>query len=136
MRSRLLFAALVIGVASLPATATTGQYGVSIVKVRLLPGERIVGLDLRMKPAIIAELGKVPRAWHLSIDNDPSMVAELKGSLLVGAGALETQSLTNLLTIDCESPPPDTSGEVIVTKDFEHERTIKLTAENFAFQHR
>jgi hypothetical protein len=117
-----------------------GQHlSVSIPNLKLAANERIVGFEIHVQSGMIVQLPKVPAGWNLSIDNDPSWDTTMSGSLLVGAAALDSNSLRNFLVVEAEKGlagrlPIAFSGEVIVTSDFVAERRIKLAMKDFATQ--
>jgi len=110
---------------------------VSIPSLKIAANERIVGLRIHIRSGMIAQLPKVPLGWSLSIDNDPSWNTTIGGNLIVGSAALDSSFFRNFLVVQKDKTPDipfALSGEVSVTKDWEHFRTIKLEAKDFAFK--
>jgi hypothetical protein len=110
-----------------------------IVSIRSLPikgNERIVGFTLDIRPARIITLTSIPRGWNITVDNDPSMNATVRGSSLVGAAALSPDFFSHFITIDRDETLDlkfDTRAQVVVTQDFKTERRIYLKFEDFTF---
>jgi hypothetical protein len=85
---------------------------------------------------MIAQLPKVPYGWSISIDNGPSWNTNIRGSIAVGAAALDPNFFRNFLIVEVEKDAPDgipfeLQGEVIVTTDFVAERRIKVMNKDF-----
>jgi len=127
-------AAMFMTFVCLPAS---GQIlSVSVPKLSLAKGERIVGFEVHLKAGRIALLPNIPIGWNMSVDNDPSWETVVKGSIEVGGAATDADFLREFMVIEKE---PETSsdsrfelsGEVVVTADFKNERHIKLTMRDF-----
>lgn len=126
--------ALVLLAAS--AFGQSQRFLVSIPTLKLNSNERIVGFEIHVQSGMTVQLPKVPKGWRLSVDNDPSWNTNMKGSLAVGAAALDADFFLNLLVIEGETEatpdrPLNLSGEVIVTSDYVSERRIKLGTKDF-----
>jgi hypothetical protein len=122
--------------ASVPVLAqAVDQKHFSLRDVHLQPDERVVGIELSVKAGSFVSIDRLPIGWLVTIDNDPSWHTTVKGNARVGAAALEMQPLQKLDFCVRKYEFGDLhfsiSGDLIVTKDFEHERRIPLRSENF-----
>ena len=116
----------------LPELAYAQSFLVNIKNVRLGPEERVVGFDFKTTSGY-ASLIQAPPGWEIHVDNQPSENVEISGSVLVGAAALHWEKLNRMITITQVFDPGQTlqvTGEIIVTKDFEHTRTVTLPPES------
>ncbi len=109
---------------------------VSIPALHIAPNERIVGFEIHVHSGRIALLPNLPIGWNVSVDNDPSWDTVIKGSIDVGAAAMDPDFLRNLLVVEVEKGAPpdmpfDLQGEVVTTSDFKSERHIKLSTKDF-----
>jgi hypothetical protein len=107
---------------------------VSIPSLHLQKNERIVGFELHVRSGRIAKMPNVPIGWSISIDNDPSWDTSLKGSIIVGAAALDTDSLQHFVIVETEvdsDRPFDLRGTVFASTDFVNVRKISLSAKDF-----
>jgi hypothetical protein len=94
-------------------------------------------LAIHVRSGRIALLPNVPIGWNISVDNDPSWNTVIKGSIDVGAAAMDPDFLRDFVVVEIERDAPsdvhfDLQGEVIVTTDFIKERQIKLSMKDFA----
>lgn len=110
---------------------------VSIPALHLANNERIVGFEIYVRSGRIALLPNVPIGWNISVDNDPSWNTVIKGSIDVGAAAMDPDFLQDFMVVEAEKDaasdaPFDLQGEVVVTSDFIKERRIKLSMKDFA----
>lgn len=110
---------------------------VSVPVLHVAKNERIVGFEIHIRSGRIALLPNVPIGWNISVDNDPSWNTVIKGSIEVGAAALDPDFLRDFMVVEVEKDAPsdepfDLQGEVIVTSDFTTERRIKLSMKDFA----
>jgi hypothetical protein len=103
-------------------------YVLSFDAVKVPSGERVVGFDIKLKPAYVSSMKSVPLGWHITIDNQPSWNARITGGVTVGAAALDKDALNHLLvvTTDKEMGAFEVTGEVVTTSDFEHEHHLVL----------
>lgn len=130
----IVLAATFMTVACVPAS---GQIlSVSVPKLILAKGERIIGFEVHVKSGRIALLPNIPIGWNMSVDNDPSWETVVKGSIEVGAAATDANFLREFMVIEKEpgassDSPLGLSGEVVVTSDFKNERHIKLAMKDF-----
>jgi hypothetical protein len=60
----------------------------SFDRLEVPSGERVVGFDIKVKPAYISSMTSAPLGWRIHIDNQPSWNAEVTGDVTVGAAAL------------------------------------------------
>lgn len=108
---------------------------VSIPSLHVTRRERVVGFEIHVTSGRVARLSDVPIGWNVSIDNDASWNAVAKGSLTVGAAALDANFFRNFMVIEKNESlgiPFDVRGEVVVTEDFATERRIKITLNDLA----
>jgi len=110
---------------------------VSVPALHVANNERIVGFEIHVRSGRIALLPNVPIGWNISVDNDPSWNTVIKGSIDVGAAAMDPDFLRDFMVVEMERDAPsdahfDLQGEVIVTSDFIKERRIKLSMKDFA----
>jgi hypothetical protein len=131
--NRTLFRAALISIALLALCKSQMAYcqsmSVSIPSLHPASKERVVGFEFHIKLGRIAQLPNTPIGWSLNIDNDPSWDATIKGSLIVGAAALDSKFFEHFLVVEKDESlgiPFDLTGEVIVSKDFISERRIKV----------
>lgn len=104
-------------------------FSVSLGPLDLTNKERIVGFQLKMTAGRIHSILFVPIGWNINIDNDPSWQTKITGSSVVGAAALSTNSLNNFVIIEKNEFMDlkfDIEADVVVTENFEKERTIHL----------
>lgn len=91
--------------------------------------ERVVGFELRIVAGKIDSFLSIPIGWSIDIDNDPSWKTKIVGSSVVGAAALRPDSLNNIIRIEKREFMDlefNVKIDVIVTEDFEKERTVHL----------
>jgi hypothetical protein len=130
---RTFFRAVLISIALLAFCKSQMAYcqsmSVSIPSLHLASKERVVGFELHITSGRIAQLLNTPIGWRLYIDNDPSWDTTVKGSLIVGAAALDAKFFEHFLVVEKDESlgiPFDITGEVIVSKDFVSESRIKV----------
>ncbi len=119
-----------------PKLALAQSFSVDLKNIRLNPGERVVGFDLKITSGYVSMI-KTPPGWQIHVDNQPSENVEVSGSVWIGAAALYCENLNGLITITQVSNPGQTlklTGDILVTEDFEHTRTLMLTSENIALE--
>jgi len=93
-------------------------------------GDRIVAFDLKASDCTIRSLPKVPAGWFLSITNDASGRAEVRGNAQVGAASLAAGYFLRFVGIQRQSqekPISNIALEIVVTKDFIHERHMAVS---------
>ena len=93
-------------------------------------GDRIVAFDLRASDCSIRSLPNIPRGWFLSITNDASGAVEVRGNAQVGAASLSAAYFRTFAGIQRQTPETPISHltlEIVVTKDFTHERHIVVS---------
>ena len=124
----LFFVAACVMAAIACSAAHAAEYSLDFSGVRVPVGERIVGFDITAKSAYVSSMQVIPNGWDITVDNEPSWIANVRGSILVGAAAIDLASLNKMLRITSDKAPGDVgvSGEVITTLDFEHEHHIAL----------
>jgi hypothetical protein len=128
-----VLAATFMTCACLPAS---GQIvSVSVPKLSLAKGERIIGFEVHVRSGRVALLPNIPIGWNMSVDNDPSWETVVKGSIEVGGAATDADFLREFMVVEKEPGTSDSSldlsGEVVVTSDFKNERHIKLAMKDF-----
>ncbi len=109
---------------------------VSVPVLHVANNERIVGFEIHVRSGRIALLPNIPIGWNISVNNDPSWNTDVKGSIDVGAAAMDPGFLRDFLVVEIEKDAPPNmpfglQGEVIVTSDFLSEKRIKLTMKDF-----
>jgi hypothetical protein len=112
---------------------------VSLPSLHLAPGERVAGFRFEVTSGRIAQVADLPIGWDVSVNNDPSWNTKLDASVIVGAAGLDSDYFKNFLTIEKEKNaelPFEIKGEVSVTKDFAHERSIPVRTEDFTIEQR
>jgi hypothetical protein len=124
-KSAVFLLVLLLGVT---ARVHAETYVLSFDALNVPPGERVVGFDIKLKPAYVSSMKSMPLGWHINIDNEPSWNAELTGGVIVGAAALDKAALNSLLvvTTDKEMGALVVTGEVVTTSDFAHEHHLIL----------
>jgi hypothetical protein len=107
----------------------------ALQNVRMQPDERVESIELFVKAGSFIGFDPLPMGWYLIIDNDPSQQTSIKGDARVGTGALTPNGLMELRIrirkVEFGDQIFSISGTLIVIKDFESERKIPLTADNF-----
>jgi hypothetical protein len=91
--------------------------------------ERIIGFEVKITSGKVDSFLSVPIGWSINIDNDPSWQTKITGSFAVGAAALRPDLLSNIIRIEKNESIDlrfNIEIDIIVTKDFEKERTIHL----------
>jgi hypothetical protein len=71
----------------------------------------------------------VPIGWHVTIDNDASWSTSIKGTVEVGAAAVDSSFFKDFLVVEKNvrlGIPFEIKGEVDVTEDFEAWRRITI----------
>ncbi len=98
-------------------------------------GERIVGFDIDLTSARIAQMPDTPIGWNIAVDNDPSWNTKIEGSTIVAAAALDIDFFRDFVVVEKEGKAPnpfDVKGEIVVSKDFSHVRKIQVGMKDFA----
>jgi hypothetical protein len=109
---------------------------VSIPSLSIQKNERIIGFEIRVRSGRIAQIPNVPIGWNVFVDNDPSWNTVVKGSIAVGAAAMDADFLRHFIIVEAEEGAPSDmpfalQGKVVVTSDFSSERTIPLIMKDF-----
>jgi hypothetical protein len=106
---------------------------VAIPTDRLGGDGRVVGFAASIVSGRVSSLPNVPIGWYITIDNDPSWRTKIKGTIIVGAAALDPKHnpafFEHFLTIEEEPSsdvPLDIQLEIVTTTDFTKERNILL----------
>ena len=131
------FAAFVAAILVSASLGDCQTVTVSIPALHTSGNERITGFEIHIQSGMIVRMPKVPKGWGISVDNDPSWNTAIKGSIDVGAAAVDPDFFRDFLVVEVEKDgimnlPFALKGEVFVTEDFEHERRIKLAMKDFA----
>jgi len=71
-------------------------YEISLAKLPFTKSERISGIDIKLKSGRIYSMSQFPMGWNVVVNNDPSWMTSFKGSLLVGAAALDQKDVKML----------------------------------------
>jgi len=112
--------------------AAAQSFLVDIENVMLNPGERVVGFDFKVTSGYVSMV-QAPPGWQIEIDNDPSQNVEISGSIFVGAAAINCERLNRMITVTQTlvfEKMLEITGNVTITKDFDHTRTITLAPRN------
>ncbi len=109
---------------------------VAIPKDKLAENDRVVAFTASIAAGGVLSLPSVPIGWSITIDNDPSWQTSIKGTVIVGAAALDTKSspafFDRFLTIEKEpcsaysDAPLDVTVEIVTTTDFVNLKTLVL----------
>jgi len=129
----LLLTVSVVGVAQNVAKASE-TVSLSIPHITTAKGERIVGFEIELTAGMVQSLSNLPLGWYVEVDNDPSWRTTIKGSIRVGAAALDANDFRKLrVTIqrDTTYSKFSVSGTVALTTDFERTRKIALVGGDF-----
>lgn len=105
------------------------RFAISLGKTPFSNGERVVGFEVKVVSGGICSLASVPIGWYITIDNDPSYMTKITGSVLVGAAALDPNELQHIIIVEKNEIMDikfDVKIKVIVTKDFDKTRTVSL----------
>ena len=110
----------------------------SLTHLALQPGERIVGFRVDIRAGAFESVAPMPVGWSIDIDNDASWQTSVEGGIEVGSAALGLPQLAKLRFLikknEFGGMKFSVAGTVTVTKDFEHEREIKLSPSNIHFE--
>ena len=135
---RLLTACLCLSFLAASALSAQGYKttSVSLTNIQLQKGERVIGIELHGNAAAFKTLTNLPVGWNLNIDNSPSWQSKMEGSLQVGSAALDLNALQRLrITLyvyEFGDLHFGLSGKIVVTSDYEKERTLHLDSANFS----
>ena len=102
---------------------------VSIERLPVNKGERVVGFEFHVISGRIAALPNVPMGWNVTVDNDPTWKTSIRGSIAVGAAAVDASFFHGFMLVEKDESlglPFDVMGDVVVSHDFEHERHIQI----------
>lgn len=129
-RSRALVLCAICTVAGLALEPKPSPYlRVSIPRLALKKGERVVGFDIHFTSGRIAAMPKVPMGWTISVSNDASWLTSIEGRIIVGAAAVGPSFFRGFILIEIDRSleiPFDAKGEVVVSEDFVNERRLKV----------
>ena len=93
-------------------------------------GERVVAFEINVMAGGIYRLDRLPMGWNIVVNNDPSWRTAVKGSIEVGAAALSADYFHAFMVVrkfEYANLAFELGGRVLVTKDFQHERWIRLS---------
>ncbi len=136
LRPFLTIAVLLFGVVSaMPASAEERDLlTVTLAHLPAQAGERIVAFEITVAAGGIYQLDHLPMGWNFVVDNDPSWRTTVKGSIEVGAAAVDSDYFRAFMIIrrfEYANLKFELQGRVLVTKDFLHQRWIALSAQDF-----
>jgi hypothetical protein len=92
-------------------------------------GGGIFAFDLKASDGSIRSLPAIPKGWFLTIANDASGTAEVRGNAQVGTAALSANFFVRFAGIQRQSPEHPISRltlELVVTNDFVSERRVDV----------
>ncbi|MFZ0701384.1 MAG: hypothetical protein WAN10_12990 [Candidatus Acidiferrales bacterium] len=106
------------------------QVSLSISRLSIAPGERVVGFEFHITSGRVAQIPDTPIGWNITIDNDPSWNGKVSGSVVVASAAVDASFFRGFLIVEKNESlgnPFAIRGDVIVTRDFVKERRILVT---------
>jgi|SRR6185437_2830077 len=121
-------AALAGAVRGEPAAAK--DLSLSLSRLEIASGERVVGFEFHVKSGRIAAVPSIPAGWNVHVENNPSWNAVITASSMVGAAAVDASFFKNFIVIEKNKSLGlsfDVSGDVVVTRDFVKERRIHVS---------
>ena len=117
-----------------------GSYTISLNKKFYSEKERMVAFNVEIIGGKTHSLLSAPEGWNIIIDNNSLWKAKIDGSCAVGAAALIPDAFNNIVAIEKNeyisndnSPKLDVTVNIIVTEDFESDRTITYKIEDLIF---
>lgn len=118
---------------SLAESTASDFRALTFEKLTISPTERITGFEITIRPATLSSMPTTPVGWYMSIDNQASWEASIKGGILVGAAAIDEATLNSMFVVREDKTygiPLCVEGEIIVTEDFERDRHIAIGTGN------
>lgn len=116
------------------SAAKTETYVVSVPRLDLGSGERIISFDIGMSDGLVKSVSNLPWGWFVEISNDPSSKIKIKGRIGGAPATLAPEDFYNF-TISVEKQndgeKPGFFGQLSLLKDYGHERNISLKARDF-----
>jgi hypothetical protein len=115
-------------------SAEPKSWAISIVHLEARPSEKVVAFRLNIDAGAVRRLERLPVGWNISIDNDASWVATVRGTVEVGAASLSESDFADFMVVEQNefgNRAFGLAGEVCLTRDFLSERCIPLKPENF-----
>jgi hypothetical protein len=107
---------------------------VSLPFLKDQPGARVVGFRINLTAAGVYRIEHIPMGWSIYIDNDASWKTVIKGSVQVGAAALNLNDFWDFLIVqkhEFADQKFKIAGQIVLTRDFVHQAIIRLSDENF-----
>jgi hypothetical protein len=130
-----LFALLISSAATSHTWADEfGLVTISLPHLRAQPGERVIAFEVSISAGGIYTMNHLPMGWNIVIDNDPSWRTTVKGSIEVGAAAVDADYFHAFMAVrrfEYANLTFRLDGRVLVTRDFLNERWIPLTDRDF-----
>ena len=106
------------------------EYTLALKGLGVRPGERIVGLDIKVKNATLVAVARFPNGWTFNIETDPAGDTEIKGTVIVGAAALAPGDVESTWKFRSGAGPgdgpPRLTGVISVTRTFDDYRDVPL----------
>ena len=110
-------------------------YIVSIQHVDHAADELIGWFHIDVHCGDVTSMSGIPRDWYVTLDNMTNCETTVQGSAIHGAAALSEKELgafkLHVTKNEGDGLVFGLSGQVSVTKDFESERRVELTASDF-----
>jgi len=107
---------------------------VSLPDLKGPPGARVVGFCINLTAAGVYRIEHIPMGWSVEIDNDASWRTVIKGSVQVGAAALNFDDFRDFLIIQKNEFGDEKftiAGQLVLTRDFVHQSVKNLAARDF-----
>ena len=117
-----------------PEPPHTQFVSVSLPKLQLAAGERVVGFHFEVTAGRIAQIPDMPIGWSISVDNDPSWNTNVDASIRVAAAAIDPSFFQNFAVIEKAGNAESAfglAGEVDVSTDFSKVRKIQVAMKDF-----
>ena len=137
IRTAMLLAVISVTMLANFASAQAHTIHLSLRPLKLMPHERIIGIELTITGAAFTSGTHLPVGWWFDIDNDPSWTTSFEAAIEVGTAALDGKALNNFIALEAEpasARATKVEGVIVVTSDFEHVREIKVEEKDFILQ--
>ena len=106
--------------------ASEQVFDVSVARLQLAPNERVAEFEVTLTAATFYSLREIPGDWIVHIDNGAAFT-KVTGSCQHGASRLDPGFFDKLFAVQKEdSARFSIKMELVVTVDFDEERTIVL----------
>lgn len=125
-----LLTILLIATIAKPAPKAAKLELISVERLHIAEGERIVGFEFEITSGRVAKVLNAPIGWDVPVENGPSWSTKIRGSILVAAAAVNSSFFHDFAVIEQNENLGNAfqvRGDVIVSRDFVNERKIPIT---------